>query len=173
MGDCAKRPDEQFTAFDLEETVERVALVSALLEKQVLAGELAHANEQIDRDARQVGELQRSLLPASLPRIAGLEIAASYEPMGCAGGDLYDFFPIHESLDAQVVSNATPTRWCIFVGDVAGHGLAAAVVMAIVQTVLARPSRRRGRPRESVDARQPTIVQQKNRRLRDGIPRDI
>ena len=131
-----KKPPKQFTVSDLEETVERAALVGALLENQILAGELAHAHQQIDRDARQVGELQRALLPASLPRIAGLEIAASYEPLGRAGGDLYDFFPLDERQDGRADAPTTPSRWCIFIGDVEGHGLAAALVMAIVQAVL-------------------------------------
>ena len=102
----------------------------------MLASELAHANEQIDRDARRVGELQRALLPASLPRIAGLEIAASYAPLGRAGGDLYDLFPLDERQDDRGDVCTTPSRWCIFIGDVEGHGLAAALVMAIVQAVL-------------------------------------
>jgi len=131
-----KKPPKQFTVSDVEEAVERAALVSALLEKQVLAGELARANEQIDRDARQVGELQRALLPASLPRIAGMEIAASYEPLGRAGGDLYDFFPLDQSQDDRAGTPTPPTRWCFCIGDIEGHGLAAAMVMAIVQTVL-------------------------------------
>jgi sigma-B regulation protein RsbU (phosphoserine phosphatase) len=131
-----KKPPKQFTVSDLEETVERATLVGALLENQLLAGELARAHQQIDRDARQVGELQRALLPASLPRIAGMEIAASYEPLGRAGGDLYDFFPLDECQDGRAHSPPTPSRWCIFIGDVEGHGLAAALVMAIVQAVL-------------------------------------
>ena len=94
------------------------------------------AHQQIDRDARRVGELQRALLPASLPRIAGLEIAASYEPLGRAGGDLYDLFPLDERQDDRGDVCTTPSRWCIFIGDVEGHGLAAALVMAIVQAVL-------------------------------------
>ena len=102
----------------------------------MLASELARANEQIDRDARRVGELQRALLPASLPRIAGLEIAASYAPLGRAGGDLYDLFPLDERQDDRGDACTTPSRWCIFIGDVEGHGLAAALVMAIVQAVL-------------------------------------
>ena len=91
---------------------------------------------QIDRDARQVGELQRGLLPASLPRIAGLEIAASYEPLGRAGGDIYDFFPLDVGHDDRAGAHATPSRWCVFIGDIEGHGLAAAVVMAVVQALL-------------------------------------
>lgn len=131
-----KKPPGQFTVSDLEETVERVALIGSLLENQILADDLARANEQIDRDARRVGELQRALLPASLPGIAGLEIAASYEPLGRAGGDLYDFLPLDERQDDRADSSTTPSRWCVFIGDVEGHGLTAAMVMAIVQAVL-------------------------------------
>jgi len=119
-----KSAPERFTVDELEATVERIALICALLENQLLADDLARAHEQIDRDARQVGELQRALLPAAIPQIAGLEIAASYEPSGRAGGDVYDFFPLSGG------------RWCVLVGDASGHGLAAAVVMAIVQAVL-------------------------------------
>ena len=131
-----KKPPKQFTVSNLEETVERAALIGALLENQILASELARAHQQIDRDARRVGELQRALLPASLPRIAGLEIAASYSPLGRAGGDLYDLFPLDERQDDRSDVCTTPSRWCILVGDVEGHGLAAALVMAIVQAVL-------------------------------------
>jgi sigma-B regulation protein RsbU (phosphoserine phosphatase) len=131
-----KRPPERFAVSDLEEAMERAVLIGSLLDNQLLAGQLQRANERIDRDARQVGELQRALLPATLPQIAGLEIAVSYEPSGRAGGDLYDFFPLGEHHNAHAEANAAPTRWCVFIGDAAGHGLAAAVVMAIVQAVL-------------------------------------
>jgi sigma-B regulation protein RsbU (phosphoserine phosphatase) len=131
-----KRSPERFAIQDLEETVERVALIGSLLENQALVGQLKLAHERIDRDARHVGELQRALLPAVLPQIAGLEIAVSYEPSGRAGGDLYDFFPLDERHNDHVGADPAPTRWCVFIGDATGHGLAAAVVMAIVQSVL-------------------------------------
>ena len=109
-------------------------MVGSLLESQMLAQELARANERIDKDIRQVAELQRTLLPDPLPKISGLEIAVSYEPSGQAGGDLYDFFPLDVDAGAR-------GRWCVFIGDASGHGSAAAVVMAIVQTILhANPS---------------------------------
>jgi sigma-B regulation protein RsbU (phosphoserine phosphatase) len=119
-----KKAPHRFTVSDLVDALERVALGGALMENQMLAADLARANEQIDREARQVGELQRALLPASVPQVAGLEIATSYEPTGRAGGDSYDVFQLN------------PGRWCMLIGDASGHGLAAAVVMAIVQAVL-------------------------------------
>lgn len=151
-----KRAPERFTVSDLEHAVERTALAGALLENQILAADLARASRQTDREAREVGELQRALLPGSLPRIAGLDIAASYEASGRAGGDLYDFFPLEDPHNDR---SDTPTHWCVFIGDTAGHGLAAAVVMSIVQAVLhAHPAR---------IARPATLLRHANRQLCD------
>src|SRR5258705_6616876 len=133
-----RRPPERFTVTDLEEQVLRVALIGSLLESQLLAEQLGRANERIDRDARRVGELQRSLLPAAPPRIPGMEIAVSYEPSGRAGGDFYDFFPIrmHDADGVEGGDNGNDSAWSVIIGDAAGHGLAAAVVMALAQSLL-------------------------------------
>ena len=70
--------------------------------------------------------LERSLLPRTLPRCSGLQLAARYVPAEglMVGGDWYDVF-------------TTPSGdlW-IVVGDVAGHGLAAAVVMGRIRSAL-------------------------------------
>ncbi len=69
--------------------------------------------------------LQRSLLPSRLPRMRELDVAARYVPEeGGVGGDWYDVFPL-------------PSGWLgIVVGDVAGHGLEAAVVMGRIRSAL-------------------------------------
>ena len=38
--------------------------------------------------------------------------------------------------DDRADTPTAPSRWCVFIGDIEGHGLAAAMVMAIVQAVL-------------------------------------
>jgi serine phosphatase RsbU (regulator of sigma subunit) len=69
--------------------------------------------------------LQRSLLPTRSPRIAGLDLAARYIPAdGDLGGDWYDVFQLPGE------------RIGIVMGDVAGHGLAAAVVMGRLRSAL-------------------------------------
>ena len=149
-----KRAPERFDVSDLENAVERAALVGALVENQVLASNLERVNQQIDREARQLGELQRALLPSGLPRFAGLEIAASYRPSGRAGGDLYDLFPLEDQHNAH---DEQPSRWCVFIGDTAGHGLPAALFMVMVQAVLrAHPAR---------IARPATLLRHANRQL--------
>jgi sigma-B regulation protein RsbU (phosphoserine phosphatase) len=78
----------------------------------------------IDRAAALA--LQRSLLPARLPTIPGLDLAARYVPGHDTGvgGDWYDVFRL-------------PSGWIgIVVGDVAGHGLRAAVVMGRLRSAL-------------------------------------
>ncbi len=64
--------------------------------------------------------LQRSLLPGSLPVVEGVELAARYLPATTyaeVGGDWYD-----------VVADGD--RLCLVIGDVEGHDLHAATVMA-------------------------------------------
>ena len=77
---------------------------------------------QAERNA--AATLQRSLPPAALPAIPGLQIAARYVPgEGQVGGDWYDVFVLPSG---QI--------W-IVVGDVAGRGLPAAITMGRLRTV--------------------------------------
>src|SRR4051794_6703398 len=77
---------------------------------------------------RAVAEtLQRSLLPARLPRCSGLELAACYRPVSSGaqvGGDWYDAFLLPGDALGLVI------------GDVAGHDAAAATVMGQLRTVV-------------------------------------
>lgn len=125
------RNREGTTAERQEETILRAMLIGSLLESRALVQELAHAHAQIDWEVQRVGQIQRSLLPDPLPPIPGLDIAASYETFGEAGGDLYDFIPIGGG-----GVGADRPRWGIFVGDASGHGPSAAVVIAMVQALL-------------------------------------
>jgi serine phosphatase RsbU (regulator of sigma subunit) len=68
--------------------------------------------------------LQRSLLPTA-PRVEGLDVAARYVPAdGDLGGDWYDVFRLPGE------------RVGIVMGDVAGHGLPAAVIMGRLRSAL-------------------------------------
>jgi phosphoserine phosphatase RsbU/P len=78
---------------------------------------------QADRLAALV--LQHSLVPAALPVVPGAEMAARYVPgRGGVGGDWYDVFTLPSG------------ELCVVVGDVAGSGLAAAVIMGRMRSAL-------------------------------------
>ncbi len=80
-------------------------------------------NSRADRMA--VTALQRSLVPAALPVFAGAELAARYIPgSGVVGGDWYDVFTLPSG------------ELCIVIGDVAGSGLPAAVIMGRMRSAL-------------------------------------
>ena len=72
-------------------------------------------------------EIQQSLLPQHMPHIAGLDIAARSIYCDETGGDFFDFmdFCCKESSVSGVV-----------VGDVSGHGIPAALLMASVRAFL-------------------------------------
>jgi phosphoserine phosphatase RsbU/P len=106
------------------------------------AAQLGRDTAQRDRDTAQLGRdaaererdaieeyatvLQRTLLPPSLPNIPGLGLAAHYHPASRTqvGGDFYDVFVIQ------------PERWAFFLGDVEGHGAAAAAVTSLIRYTL-------------------------------------
>jgi hypothetical protein len=79
---------------------------------------------RVERTAATV--LQRSLLPAKLPDVAGFEFAARYIRGGDGevGGDWYDVFGLPSG------------SLGIVVGDVVGRGLAAAVAMGRLRSAL-------------------------------------
>jgi sigma-B regulation protein RsbU (phosphoserine phosphatase) len=92
-------------------------------QNQVLKNQLAAALADLEAELQVVGDIQRSLLPAELPRIPGFDLAASYRTSARAGGDYYDFFPLADG------------SWGIFIADVSGHGTPAAVLMAITHAI--------------------------------------
>lgn len=82
---------------------------------------LARAHRIIEKEISIVGQIQRSFLPRKFPSHPNLRIAAHYQPSMQAGGDYYDILPIDDN------------HWGIVMADIAGHGVSAAVVMALTQ----------------------------------------
>jgi sigma-B regulation protein RsbU (phosphoserine phosphatase) len=72
-------------------------------------------------------EVQQNLLPRKMPMIKGLDIAARSIYCDETGGDLYDFLEI-DDCNADCIG--------IAVGDVSGHGIPAALLMATVRAFL-------------------------------------
>jgi sigma-B regulation protein RsbU (phosphoserine phosphatase) len=94
---------------------------------QLAADRAAAAVQSItaQSDRLAAAALQRSLVPAALPAVPGAELAGRYIPgSGAVGGDWYDVFSL------------PPGELGVVIGDVAGSGLPAAVIMGRMRSAL-------------------------------------
>jgi sigma-B regulation protein RsbU (phosphoserine phosphatase) len=69
-------------------------------------------------------EIQQRLFPAAAPALPGFDIAGASFPAAATGGDYFDYIPMLEN------------RLGIVVGDVTGHGLGSALIMADARAIL-------------------------------------
>lgn len=76
------------------------------------------------RDYERALEIQRSLLPRSIPQLDGVEIDAEWKPARIVGGDYFD------------VLQLGPTTLGLCIADVAGKGMPAALLMANLQAAV-------------------------------------
>jgi sigma-B regulation protein RsbU (phosphoserine phosphatase) len=138
------READRLTIQDLEQKNQELdqayrALQSAqvqIIEKEKLEHELALARE-----------IQRSMLPRSIPTLAGFEFAARMIPAKAVGGDFFDFIPLG------------PDSLGIAVGDVSDKGVPAALFMAMVRSLLRAEVHKSMAPEE--------VLQRVNRHLVD------
>lgn len=110
-------------AFDREsrQALRSYAAGAATAIERTLFYEKAVEGHRLVSELEVAGKVLHGLLPHHLPRLEGLEAAAVYEPCSSVGGDYYDFVPLGED------------RWGIAVGDVAGKGLPAALLVAALR----------------------------------------
>jgi sigma-B regulation protein RsbU (phosphoserine phosphatase) len=102
-------------------TGDDTALLQLAAERAALAVQSLRSRD--DRAAATA--LQQSLLPSQLPAVPGTEIATRYVPGdGRVGGDWYDVFTLPSG------------ELCVVLGDVAGSGLQAAIIMGRMRSAL-------------------------------------
>jgi serine phosphatase RsbU (regulator of sigma subunit) len=105
-------------------------LLAACAEQLALTLENARLNERVleqekvRRDIALATEVQKRLLPQAPPQIAGSSVEAFTLAARSVGGDCYDFLQLGEH------------RLGIALADIAGKGIAAALIMAVVQASL-------------------------------------
>jgi len=105
--------------FGVEELQRKLKERNQLLEQTVEKGTIAL--QQQEEELKRAREIQQMLLPSKLPQLAGAQIAGAWQPAREVGGDYFDVIPFDE------------TRIGICVGDVAGKGITAALLMANLQ----------------------------------------
>jgi len=89
----------------------------------VMSEAVAFREERLQKELELAQRIQTSILPHT-PEVSGLEIAARMIPTSQVGGDYYDILPVETG------------AW-IGIGEVAGHGLDAGLVMLMLQSTIA------------------------------------
>jgi serine phosphatase RsbU (regulator of sigma subunit) len=125
--------------------VTTLMVVVAILREQDLA-QVVRLREMEHADAARLhGELelarrvQMAMMPDELPTIAGLDVAAFTEPAYEASGDFYDVFEV-DGPPGQ------PPSLALVVCDVAGKGVASALVMSATRAALRAAAERSPSP---------------------------
>jgi serine phosphatase RsbU (regulator of sigma subunit) len=110
----------EFTVNDLN-LVTVMANIAAIRIEHARLIEAEQKRIALDRELERASEIQRRLLPATAPETAGLDIAGYNAPCRTVGGDYYDFLPYADG------------RVALFIGDVSGKGMGAALLMSSLQ----------------------------------------
>ena len=131
LGIASDDPSRLYTEFDVTTALELGRRGAIALENAL----------SFAREHRVATTLQNALLPASLPADASVKFSSAYAaaaaPQGEAvGGDWYDAFPLEGG------------RIAVSMGDVAGHGVDAAVTMSVVRQAIRAAALEMHGPRE-------------------------
>jgi phosphoserine phosphatase RsbU/P len=105
--------------FAVEELQRKLKERNQLLEQTVEKGTIAL--QQQEEELKRAREIQQMLLPSSLPQPAGVQIAGAWQPAREVSGDYFDVIQLDQD------------RVGICIGDVAGKGITAALLMANLQ----------------------------------------
>jgi len=113
----------EFERFDTRIAQAFAAHAASALERSRLQREATQAAAW-RREMELARRIQQSFLPENLPNIAGYEIATWWQPAEFVSGDYYDWFPLPDG------------RLGLVTGDVCGHGLGPALIMASLRAML-------------------------------------
>ncbi|RMF42548.1 MAG: FHA domain-containing protein [Planctomycetota bacterium] len=112
-----KDAKRKFTPDDLEvlagiATQAGIAIENARLHERIVA------QQRVEQDLKLARSVQEAFLPHKSPEVPGWRFFNYYRPAEHIGGDYFDYIPLSNGKIAVVVA------------DVAGHGVAAAMLMA-------------------------------------------
>jgi serine phosphatase RsbU (regulator of sigma subunit) len=80
--------------------------------------------ERLESELEIARTVQHKLLPPPEAKLAGFSVHALFQPVAALGGDYYDYLPMSGG------------RTALALGDVSGHGLATALLVAMAKSAL-------------------------------------
>ena len=116
-----KRPS--FSTADLE-LLNGMAATAAMMFQNTQMHDESLLRDRLKYDLELAAKIQKSFLPREVISVEGLELFAEYRAAYTIGGDFYDVFWVADD------------RLAIFVGDISGKGVAAALLMARISSEL-------------------------------------
>jgi phosphoserine phosphatase RsbU/P len=149
----SRAPKASFAAADLELLAAVAVPIGVVVENHRLLKE---------REAlAAAGEVQAALLPRR--QLPGYSFWERYQPALEVGGDYYDYVPVEAVSGNSADSTPDPSqcrRWAVVVGDVAGKGMPAALLMANLSAEVRHLIRSGAPPRE--------VAERANRHIYDA-----
>lgn len=124
------RKGADFDPAGLPELVWSSGMFGRMMQNLVLRREVEEARAALEAELELVARVQRSVLPADLPRTPGLELASGSWTARRAGGDYYAVYP----LDGD--------RTGLLIADASGHSAPATVLMAMLHALALRSAGR-------------------------------
>jgi phosphoserine phosphatase RsbU/P len=110
-----------------DEQLQVLTLLAGLIAVKITTTRLTESQrerELLEQELNRAAQIQRSLLPKSLPEVPGYEILALQTPCRQVGGDLYEVMHLPDG------------KLILVVGDVSGKGMGAAILMSNVSATL-------------------------------------
>ncbi len=96
------------------------------------------AQKAMEHELSLATSIQSGLLPAELPQIPGLDLAAYYDSAKEVGGDYYDFLQVDKN------------RIGVVVADVSGKGIPGSLVMSMTRSMLHMAARENRSPKDTI-----------------------
>ena len=106
----------------LQELISKYAESELRLKR--LNQELTHKQDRLEQDLIAAAEIQKSLLPINVNYGEILDVAWRFQPCDKIGGDIFNIIQLNDD------------HWAIYIIDVAGHGVPAAMVAVTVYQYL-------------------------------------
>jgi hypothetical protein len=99
---------------------ELLLLISVLYAAYRFVGDSTRRRNLIESELRNAREIQQNLIQEVHPALAGFSVSSSYAPANEVGGDFFQIMPVNDS------------GLLLVIGDVAGKGLPAAMLVSVL-----------------------------------------
>ena len=115
----------RFDRADMERILMHVNLATSLIVRPIVLRELTMETERQRHEIESLADIQKLLLPDN-PQIRGLDYAVHWQPAATAAGDYYEMSNLNDAAIPETAATDDADVWGVIVGDVSGHGVAAA-----------------------------------------------